>query len=273
MTPDHPKKLFLLDAFALIYRAYYAFIKNPRLNSKGQNTSAAFGFTNAMLDIIKKEKPTHLAVVFDSPGDTNRVSDFSDYKANREEMPEDIRNMIEPIKEIVKAFDIPILIKAGFEADDIIGTIAKRAEKEGFVTYMMTPDKDFAQLVSENIFMYKPGRGGKPAEVWGIPEVQEKFEIDDPIQVIDILGLWGDAVDNIPGIPGIGEKTSKKLIKQYGSVENLIANAHELKGKQKENVINFAEQGLLSKKLATIILDVPVEFDEEDLIMSEPDKD
>ena len=271
MTPDHPKKLFLLDAFALIYRAYYAFIKNPRLNSKGQNTSAAFGFTNAMLDIIKKENPTHIAVVFDAPGDTNRVSDFSDYKANREEMPEDIRNMIEPIKEIVAAFDIPMLMLSGFEADDIIGTIAKRAEKEGFVTYMMTPDKDFAQLVSENIFMYKPGRGGKPAEVWGIPEVKEKFEVEDPIQVIDILGLWGDAVDNIPGIPGIGEKTSKKLIKQYGSVEGLIEHAHELKGKQKENVINFAEQGIMSKLLATIILDVPVEFDEKALVRTKPD--
>ncbi len=271
MTPDHPKKLFLLDAFALIYRAYYAFIKNPRLNSKGQNTSAAFGFTNAMLDIIKKEKPTHMAVVFDAPGDTNRVSDFSDYKANREEMPEDIKNMLEPIKEIITAFDIPILIMPGYEADDIIGTIAKRAEKEGFVTYMMTPDKDFGQLVSENIFMYKPGRGGKPAEIWGVEEVKAKFEVDDPIQVIDILGLWGDAVDNIPGIPGIGEKTSKKLIKQYGSVEGLIEHADELKGKQKENVINFAEQGLMSKLLATIILDVPIEFDEKALVKTEPD--
>jgi len=273
MTPDHPKKLFLLDAFALIYRAYYAFIKNPRLNSKGQNTSAAFGFTNAMLDIIKKEKPTHMAVVFDAPGDTNRVSDFSDYKANREAMPEDIRNMLEPIKDIVAAFDIPMLMLEGFEADDIIGTIAKRAEKEGFVTYMMTPDKDFAQLVSENIFMYKPGRGGKPAEIWGIPEVQEKFEVDDPKQVIDILGLWGDAVDNIPGIPGIGEKTSKKLVKQYGSVEGLIEHAEELKGKQKENVINFAEQGIMSKLLATIILDVPIEFDEAALLRTEPNPD
>ena len=271
MTPEHPKKLFLLDAFALIYRAYYAFIKNPRINSKGQNTSAAFGFTNALLDVIKKENPTHIAVVFDSPEQTNRVSDFSDYKANREEMPEDIRNMLEPIKAIIEAFDIPILIKAGFEADDIIGTIAKQAEKEGFVTYMMTPDKDFGQLVSENIFMYKPGRGGKPAEVWGIPEIQEKFGVNDPIQVIDILGLWGDAVDNIPGIPGIGEKTSKILIQKYGSVEGLIAHAHELKGKQKENVINFAEQGLMSKMLATIILDVPVEFDESTLIRTKAD--
>lgn len=271
MTPDHSKKLFLLDAFALIYRAYYAFIKNPRLNSKGENTSAAFGFTNAMLDIIRREKPTHIAVVFDSPQKTNRAVDYSAYKANREEMPEDIRNMIEPIKEVIEAFDIPILIKGGFEADDIVGTIAKKAEKEGFVTYMMTPDKDFGQLVSENIFMYKPGRGGKPAEVWGVDEIKERFEVERPEQVIDILGLWGDAVDNIPGIPGIGEKTSKKLIKQYGSVEGLIEHAHELKGKQKENVIEFAEQGLMSKMLATIILDVPVDFDEKALLISEPD--
>jgi len=273
MTPKHDKKLFLLDAFALIYRAYYAFIKNPRLNSQGQNTSAAFGFTNAMLDIIKKEKPSHLAVVFDSPEQTNRQMDFTAYKANREEMPEDIRSMIQPIKEIIEAFNIPILIKGGYEADDIIGTIAKRAEKEGFLTYMMTPDKDFAQLVSDNIFMYKPGRGGKPAEVWGVPEVLEKFEIDRPEQVIDILGLWGDAVDNIPGIPGIGEKTSKKLVKKYGSVEGLIAHVDELKGKQKENVTNFAEQGLMSKMLATIILDVPVDFNEKELVLDKPNPD
>ncbi|MGV6862675.1 MAG: DNA polymerase I [Putridiphycobacter sp.] len=271
MTPKHDKKLFLLDAYALIYRAYYAFIKNPRLNSKKQNTSAAFGFTNALLDILKKEEPTHIAVVFDAPQQTNRQADFSDYKANREEMPEDIRSMIEPIKTIIRAFKIPILMEGGYEADDIIGTIAKRAEKHGFTTYMMTPDKDFAQLVSDNIFMYKPSRGGKPAEIWGIPEVKEKFEVERPEQVIDILGLWGDAVDNIPGIPGIGEKTAKKLIKQYGSVENLIANTDDLKGKQKENVINFSEQGLMSKMLATIITDVPVEFDEEDLILEEPD--
>jgi len=273
MTPEHDKKLFLLDAFALIYRAYYAFIKNPRLNSKGENVSAAFGFTNAMLDIIRREKPTHIAVVFDSPEQTNRQIDFTEYKANREAMPEDIRSMIEPIKEIIEAFDIPILIKGGFEADDIIGTVAKRAEKEGFTTYMMTPDKDFAQLVSEHIFMYKPGRGGKPAEVWGVPEVLEKFEIDRPEQVIDILGLWGDAVDNIPGIPGIGEKTSKKLVKKYGSVEGLIANVEDLKGKQKENVTNFADQGLMSKQLATIILDVPVEFNETDLVLTKMNRD
>lgn len=271
MTPVHEKKLFLLDAFALIYRAYYAFIKNPRINSKGQNTSAAFGFTNALLDVLNKENPTHLAVVFDSPGLTKRAEEFEDYKAHREAMPEDIAAMIEPIKEIVKAFNIPILISPGDEADDIIGTIAKKAENEGFYTYMMTPDKDFAQLVSEHIFMYKPSRGKKPVEIWGVDEVKEKFEVDYPEQVIDILGLWGDSADNIPGIPGIGEKTAKKLIKQYGSVEELIAHADELKGKQKENVITYAQQGLDSKKLATIILDVDVEFEEEKLIMEDPD--
>lgn len=271
MTPEHPKKLFLLDAFALIYRAYYAFIKNPRVNSKGQNTSAAFGFTNAMLDIIKKENPTHFAVVFDSPGLTKRAEEFEDYKAHREAMPEDIASMIEPIKDIVRAFNIPILISPGDEADDIIGTIAKKAEKEGYRTYMVTPDKDFAQLVSENIFMYKPSRGKKPIEIWGIPEVQEKFEVEHPEQVIDILGLWGDVSDNIPGIPGIGEKTAKKLIKQFGSIEALIENTDQLKGKQKENVIEFAQQGLDSKKLATIVLDVDVDFDEKSLVMEDPD--
>jgi DNA polymerase-1 len=274
LTQKSDKKLFLLDAFALIYRAYFAFSKTPRVNSKGENTSAAFGFTNALIDVLKKEKPTHMAVVFDAPGGaTNRQDDFAAYKANREEMPEDIRNMLEPIKEIIQAFKIPLLLKEGFEADDIIGTLAKRAEKEGFLTYMMTPDKDFGQLVSENIFMFKPGRGGKPAEVLGVEEVCEKFGVDDPLKVIDILGLWGDSVDNIPGIPGIGEKTSKLLIQKYGSVENLIANAHELKGKQKENVINFAEQGLLSKMLATIIIDVDVPFDPEDLKMCDPDEE
>lgn len=274
LTKEADKKLFLLDAFALIYRAYFAFSRTPRINSKGENTSAAFGFTNALLDVLKKEKPTHLAVVFDAPGGaTNRMEDFADYKANREEMPEDIRNMIEPIKEIIQAFKIPILLKEGYEADDVIGTLAKVAEKQGFVTYMMTPDKDFGQLVSENIFMYKPGRGGKPAEVLGVKEVCEKFEVDDPLKVIDILGLWGDSVDNIPGIPGIGEKTSKKLIGEFGSLENLIANADKLKGKQKENVIEFAEQGKTSKMLATIITDVDVPFDPDDLKMCDPDEE
>ncbi|MFN5415613.1 MAG: DNA polymerase I [Flavobacteriia bacterium] len=274
LTPQHEKKLFLLDAFALIYRAYFAFAKNPRVNSKGQNTSAAFGFTNALIDVIKKEEPTHLAVVFDPPGGaSNRTEDFAAYKAHRQEMPEDLRAMIEPIKRIIEAFNIPILMKEGYEADDVIGTLAKIAEKEGYYTYMMTPDKDFGQLVTEKSFIYKPGRGGDPASVLGVAEVCEKFEVDDPIKVIDILGLWGDAADNIPGIPGIGEKTSKLLIQKYGSVENLIANAHELKGKQQENVINFADQGILSKMLATIITDVDVVFDPEALIMCPPDAD
>lgn len=268
LSADHPKKLFLLDAYALIYRAYFAFSKNPRVNSKGQNTSAAFGFTNVLIDVIKNEKPTHLAVVFDPPGGSaHRQEEFAAYKAQREEMPEDIRSMIHPIKQIVEAFNVPILEVPGFEADDVVGTVAKMAEKRGFTTYMMTPDKDYAQLVSENIFMFKPGRGGNPPEILGVKEVCEKFEVERPEQVIDILGLWGDASDNIPGIPGIGEKTAKTLIAKYGSVENLIDHAHELKGKQQENVMNFAEQGRISKMLATIICDVDVAFKEEELIM------
>lgn len=267
------KKLFLLDAFALIYRAYFAFGKNQRYNSKGLNTSAMLGFTNTLLEVLNKQKPTHIAVVFDAPTTTNRELEFSDYKAGRHEMPEDIRTALPYIKQIIEAFKIPMLLKDGFEADDVIGTIAKDAEKEGFTTYMMTPDKDFGQLVTEKSFIYKPAAYGKPAQVLGIKEVCEKFEVENPLQVIDILGLWGDAVDNIPGIPGIGEKTAKKLIAEYGSVENLIANAEDLKGKQKENVINFAEQGLLSKRLATIILDVPLEYDFEDLKLENPDEE
>ena len=274
LSPSAPKKLFLLDAFALIYRAYFAFAKNPRVNSKGQNTSAAFGFTNVLIDVIKNEKPTHLAVVFDPPGGSaHRQEQFEAYKAQREEMPEDIRSMIQPIKRIVEAFNVPILEVAGFEADDVVGTIAKIADQRGFITYMMTPDKDYCQLVTETAFIYKPGRGGNPPEILGVKEVCEKFEVQNPSQVIDILGLWGDASDNIPGIPGIGEKTSKLLIAQYGSIEYLIANAHELKGKQQENVINFADQGLTSKMLATIITDVKIDFEEEKLIMCDVDKD
>lgn len=265
MTPIHHKKLFLLDAFALIYRAYFAFAKNPRINSKGQNTSAAFGFTNALIDVIKKEQPTHIAVVFDSSGPTNRAEEHEFYKANREEMPEDIRSMIAPIKRIIAAMNIPIIEMSGFEADDIIGTLAKKAEQHGFYTYMMTPDKDFGQLVTEKIKIYKPARGGEGPQILGVEEVCEKFAVDDPIKVIDILGLWGDAVDNIPGIPGIGEKRAKELIATYGSMENLFEHTHELKGKMQENVINFKEQGLISKKLATIITDLPIEIDEEDL--------
>lgn len=271
--PENTKKLFLLDAFALIYRAYFAFGNNQRYNSKGLNTSTMLGFTNTLIEILEKQRPSHIAVVFDAPVATNRSLEFANYKANRQEMPEDIRKALPYVKKIIEAFKIPILSKDGFEADDVIGTMAKQAEKDGYTTYMMTPDKDFGQLVSENIFIYKPAAFGKPAEILGVKEVCEKFEVENPLQVIDILGLWGDAVDNIPGIPGIGEKTSKILIKQYGSVENVIAHAHELKGKQQENVINFAEQGLLSKKLATIILDVPVENKYDELVLEQPDEE
>jgi DNA polymerase-1 len=256
------KKLFLLDAYALIYRAHFAFINNPRINSKGLNTSAIFGFCNSLLEVINNHEPTHLGVVFDPPGGSSREDIFTEYKANRQEMPEDIRKAIPYIFEILKAMNIQVEMVSGFEADDLIGTISKQAEKKGFKVFMMTPDKDFGQLVSENIFIYKPGRSGNPSEILGPNEVCEKFEVERPEQVIDILGLWGDAVDNIPGIPGIGEKTAKKLIGKYGSIENLLANTEDLKGKQKENVENFADQGLISKKLATIILDCPVEFNE-----------
>lgn len=272
LSADVPKKLFLLDAYALIYRAYFAFAKNPRVNSKGQNTSAAFGFTNVLIDVIKNEKPSHLAVVFDPPGgSTHRIDGFEAYKAHREEMPEDIRSMIHPIKQIVEAFNIPIMEVPGYEADDVIGTVAKIAESKGYITYMMTPDKDYGQLVSEKSFIFKPGRGGNPPEILGVKEVCEKFEVERPEQVIDILGLWGDASDNIPGIPGIGEKTAKTLIAKYGSMENLFEHTHELKGKQQENVINFKEQGLVSKMLATIITDLEVEFDEDKLVMCDVD--
>lgn len=274
LSVDSPRKLFLLDAYALIYRAYFAFAKNPRINSKGQNTSAAFGFTNVLIDILKTEKPSHIAVVFDPPGgSTMRQEEFEAYKAHREEMPEDIRSMIHPIKKIVEAFNIPRLEVTGYEADDVIGTLAWKAEKEGFITYMMTPDKDYAQLVTEKCLIYKPGRGGNPAEIMGVKEVCDKFEVENPLQVIDILGLWGDASDNIPGIPGIGEKIAKQLIKTYGSVENLIDNADQLKGKQQENVRNFADQGRVSKMLATIITDVEIEFDEKALLVEPVDAD
>lgn len=275
ISSEHDKKLFLIDAYALIFRAYFAFAKNPRINSKGQNTSAAFGFTNALIDVIKNEKPSHLAVVFDPPGGSvSRREEFTEYKAHREATPEGILSMIQPIKDIVKAFNVPILEVAGFEADDTIGTLSAIAEKAGFTTYMMTPDKDYAQLVTDNVFMFRPGRSGNPAEIWDKAKVLEKFDIDDVSQVIDILGLQGDAADNIPGIPGIGPKTASKLLKQYGSVEGIIEHSHELKGKQKENVETYAEQGLMSKSLATIIMDVDVEFNEKDLIMCEvnPDK-
>lgn len=267
------KKLFLLDGMALIYRAHFALSKNPRFTSAGVNTSAVMGFTNTLLEVLKKEKPSHIAVVFDTEAPTERHTDFVAYKAHREAMPEDLAKALPYIFKLIEGFNIPVITKDGFEADDIIGTLAKEGERQGFQVYCMTPDKDFAQLVSENIFIYKPARMGNDMEILGVPEVLAKWEIENVLQVIDILGLWGDAVDNIPGIPGIGEKTAKLLIKQYGSMENIIANSHELKGKQRENVENFAEQGLISKKLATIILNVPVEFDETKLILEEPSRE
>ena len=267
------KKLFLLDGMALIYRAHFALSKNPRFTSTGVNTSAVMGFTNTLLEVLKKEKPSHIAVVFDTDAPTERHTDFEAYKAHREAMPEDLSKALPYIFKLIEGFNIPVITKDGFEADDIIGTLAKEGERQGFQVFCMTPDKDFAQLVSENIFIYKPARMGNDMEILGVPEVLAKWEIENPLQVIDILGLWGDAVDNIPGIPGIGEKTAKALIKQYGSMENIIANSHELKGKQRENVENFAQQGLVSKKLATIILNVPVEFDETKLILEEPSRE
>ncbi|MFL1894123.1 DNA polymerase I [Aquimarina sp. 2-A2] len=267
------KRLFLLDAYALIFRGYYALIKNPRINSKGQDTSAVMGFVNSLFDVIKREQPDHLAVAFDKEGSKDRVEMFPDYKANRDETPEAIRIAVPIIQQILKAMHIPIIERAGIEADDLIGTIAKQAEKEGYKTYMVTPDKDYAQLVSENIFMYRPARMGNGIEIWGIPEVQKKFEVERPDQVIDYLGMMGDAVDNIPGLPGVGDKTAKKFIAQFGSMENLLANTDQLKGKMKEKVEANAELGLLSKKLATIIIDCDVTFNEHDYELSEPDTD
>ncbi|GAA0735536.1 DNA polymerase I [Gaetbulibacter jejuensis] len=265
------KRLFLVDAYALIFRGYYAFIKNPRINSKGIDTSAIMGFMNSLLDVIKRERPDHLAVCFDKGGSTDRVEMFEAYKANRDETPEAIKVAVPYIQEILKAMHIPIMVKEGYEADDVIGTLSKQAEKQGYQTFMVTPDKDFAQLVSENIFMYRPKSFGGGYETWGIPEVQKKFEVEDPLQVIDFLGMMGDSSDNIPGLPGVGEKTAKKFLKAYGSIEGLFENIHELKGKMKEKVEANQELGLLSKKLATIMLDVPVEFDEKDFEMCDPD--
>ena len=263
------KRVFLVDAFALIFRGYYAFIKNPRINSKGLDTSAIMGFMNSLLDVIKRERPDHLAVCFDKGGSVDRVKIFEAYKANRDETPEAIKIAVPYIQEILKAMHIPILVKEGFEADDLIGTLSKQAEKEGYKTFMVTPDKDFAQLVSENIFMYKPRFGGG-YDIWGIPEIQEKFGVETPGQVIDFLGMMGDSADNIPGLPGVGEKTAKKFLATYGSMENLLANTHELKGKMKEKVEGAKDLGLLSKKLATIMLDVPVSFHAKDFELNQP---
>jgi len=266
-------KLFLLDAYALIFRAYYAFISNPMTNSKGVPTSTVFGFTLALEEILRKEDPTHIAVVFDPPGPNFRHEMFPMYKANRDSTPEDIISAVPFIKRLIDGFNIPVIEVDGFEADDVIGTMAKNADKEGFTVYMMTPDKDFAQLVSERILMYKPGKGGTSAEVLGPDEVREKFLVEQPEQVIDILALWGDSSDNIPGAPGIGEKTAKKLIGQYGSVEGIYDHIEELKGKQKENLLNYKDQVILSKKLATISLNVPVSVSAEDLKRREMDRE
>ena len=264
-------RLFLLDAYALIFRGYYAFIKNPRINSKGMDTSAILGFTNSLFDVIKRERPDYLAVAFDKGGSQVRNDMFPDYKANRSETPEAIKIAVPYIQNLLKALHIPVVELEGFEADDIIGTLAKQAEKEDFQVFMVTPDKDFAQLVSDNIFMYRPARMGNGIEIWGIPEVQKKFEIDHPEQVIDYLGMMGDAVDNIPGLPGVGDKTAKKFLAEYGSMEALLENTHELKGKMKEKVEANKELGLLSKKLARILLDVPVQFDASSYQLSQPD--
>ncbi len=267
------KKLFLLDGMALIYRAHFALSKNPRFTSSGLNTSAVMGFANTLMEVLKKEKPSHIAVVFDTEAPTERHTDFEAYKAHRQAMPEDLSAALPYVFKLIEGFKIPVITVDGYEADDIIGTLAKEGEKQGFTVFCMTPDKDFAQLVSDNIFIYKPARMGNEMEILGVKEVLAKWEIENVEQVIDILGLWGDAVDNIPGIPGIGEKTAKLLIKQYGSMENIIANAHELKGKQRENIETFAQQGLISKKLATIILNVPIAFDEATLVLEEPSRE
>ncbi|MFC3880039.1 DNA polymerase I [Algoriphagus namhaensis] len=265
MSQKQPCKLFLLDAMALIYRAHFAFSKNPRINSKGLNTGVMLGFTNTLIEILDKEKPSHIGVAFDTKAPTFRHERYEPYKANRQEQPEDIGVGIPWVKEIVKAFNIPILELDGFEADDVIGTLAKKAEKEEFTVYMMTPDKDYGQLVDDHIFLYKPAFMGNGVDVMGPREICEKWDIERVDQVCDMLGLMGDSVDNIPGIPGIGQKTAVKLLKAYGTVEELLKNTEDLKGKQKENVVNFAEQGLLSKELATIKIDVPIDFVADEL--------
>jgi DNA polymerase-1 len=265
------KRLFLLDGMALIYRAHFAFIQNPIRNSKGVNTSALYGFINTLLAILEKENPTHIGVAFDTSAPTPRHLLFPAYKAQRDEMPEELAAAIPHVKSLCRAFHIPVLEQDGFEADDIIGTLVKRAEQDEFESFMVTPDKDFAQLISETTCMWKPGRKGSDHEVIDLPTMLANWEIERPEQVIDILGLWGDAADNIPGIPGVGEKTAKKLIAEFGSIENLIANSAKLKGKQKENVETHSDQALLSKELATIIVDVPIEVTWDDLVLSPRD--
>lgn len=266
------KKLFLLDGMALVYRSFFAFSQNPRITSYGLNTSAIYGFANTVLEVLKKQNPTHIAVAFDAREQTNRAKEHDFYKANREAMPEGIEQALPHIFELLKGMRIPMIVLPGWEADDVIGTLAKKAEKEGFTTYMMTPDKDFGQLVSEKIFMYKPARMGKGAEILGIPEILEKWSVERVDQVIDILGLWGDSIDNIPGVPGVGEKTAKKLIAQYGSIENTLEHIHEMKGKMKEKFEANREQALVSKKLATIDIETPVDFEPEKYVLEDWDE-
>lgn len=267
------KKLFLLDAYALIFRAYYAFIKNPRITSYGLNTNAIFGFTTTLLEILEKHDPSHIAVCFDHKSENIRKKEYPLYKANRDETPEDIKRSEPFIRQIIEAFDIPILEKEGYEADDVIVTLAKKAEQQGFITYMMTPDKDFGQAVTDNIFIFKPARGGNAPQILGPKEVCDKFGLNRTDQIIDYLGMMGDAVDNIPGIPGVGAKTASKLLQEFDSMENLYENTSQVKGKLREKIENNKEQAFLSKHLAKIITDVPVEFDESKLIRSEPDKE
>jgi DNA polymerase-1 len=271
ITPPSDKKLFLVDAYALIFRAYYAFIKNPRINTKGMNTSAVFGFTNALLEVIRTEQPTHLAVVFDPPGPTLRSEQFEAYKANRDETPEDIKLSVPWIVKVLEGMRVPVLQAPGYEADDLIGCLAQRAEQAGYDVFMMTPDKDFAQLVTDRIRMYRPGRGGNPATVWGPAEVRERYGLVDPKQVIDLLGLMGDSADNIPGVPGVGEKTAIKFLQAYGSMEGLYDHVHELKGKMKEKVEENRELAFLSRQLATIVVDIDFEEDLDAMVLEQPD--
>jgi len=268
---ENQKKLFLIDAYALIYRSYFAFIRNPRFNSKGVNTSAALGFANTLVQLLETEKPEYIGVVFDLSKPTFRHEIFPEYKANRQEMPEDLRKSIPYIRKMVEAFRIPIIEMEGYEADDVIGTLARKASDEGYITYMMTPDKDYAQLVSETVFMYKPGKSGNDNEIWGVEEVKQNFELNSPAQVIDLLGLMGDSSDNIPGCPGIGPKNAQKLIAEFGGIDGIYQNLGQLKGKQKENLEAYEEQVRLSKKLATIVVDAPIAFEPEKLRMDKPD--
>jgi len=271
MSKDQDKRLYLIDAYAMIFRGYYALIRNPRLTSKGLDTSAIFGFSNSLIELIRREKPSHLAVVFDIGKENVRTVDYTEYKANRSETPEAIQIAIPYIHRILEAMHIPVLGVEGYEADDVIGTIACKAEKAGYNVFMVTPDKDFAQLVTENIKIYKPGNKGSDVEILGVEEVKQKYGIEDPKQVIDFLAMMGDAVDNIPGLDGVGEKTAMKFLKEFGSIENLLENTHQLKGKLKEKVEASAERGILSKKLATIICDAPIDFDEDKYDLEDPD--